>query len=396
MLEARPITLRAANKLVTDLHRHHKETRGWKFGVAVYESNLLVGAVTVGRPVSREFDPDLVAEVTRLVTSGAHNACSFLYSKAARICKEMGYAKIQTYILADEPGTSLLAAGWELEATTTGGHWDSSERYKNQGRRQDQPQGPKKRYAKYFDDRETMKRKRELILDKSHITSHTGTMQAYKPPRGRRQQVQRAEEGVRKQPQTAGANSNHGTKMIGRSGFGMGRRADLRIEAQVDEDSGNSNGNSRSKTTAAAKTVWPRPDELPVVSVMGKESMKRSVSLMKEYFEQQDLLDAAADADDRCKAIKRELAEIARDNGLPGFRYGTMSALDRGQKTKKTLSAKLLVARGIAMDEIKQCYTTSGAWDDVKLEDQSRPKKKRKRHGGEEELDSSIERSTFA
>ena len=49
------------------------------------------------------------------------NVCSFLYSRAARIAKEMGYAKIITYILESEPGTSLKAAGWVLEADGVGG-----------------------------------------------------------------------------------------------------------------------------------------------------------------------------------------------------------------------------------------------------------------------------------
>ena len=53
-----------------------------------------------------------VLEVTRLVTDGTANACSLLYAAAARVGKELGYERIQTFILATEPGTSLRAAGW--------------------------------------------------------------------------------------------------------------------------------------------------------------------------------------------------------------------------------------------------------------------------------------------
>lgn len=163
MLTACPITLRAANRLVTELHRHHQPARGWKFGVGAKVDGKLVGAVLVGRPVSREFDEEAVAEVNRLVTDGTRNACSFLYSVAARLCREMGYVKIQTYILDEETGTSLRAAGWEFEATTSGGNWGSSVKFKAQGRRNDQPQGPKQRWAKWFRrDVEVMKRKSML------------------------------------------------------------------------------------------------------------------------------------------------------------------------------------------------------------------------------------------
>lgn len=86
-------------------------------------------------------------EVSRLVTDGTRNACSILYAAAARAADAMGFVKIQTYILADEPGTSLLASGWEPEAITRGGDWNGTSRG---GRRTDQPMGEKIRWAKVF------------------------------------------------------------------------------------------------------------------------------------------------------------------------------------------------------------------------------------------------------
>lgn len=87
------------------------------------------------------------AEVTRLVTNGAKNACSILYAAAARAADAMGFNKIQTYILANESGTSLRAAGWVMEEETSGGNWNHSWR---KGRREDQPMEPKQRWAKTF------------------------------------------------------------------------------------------------------------------------------------------------------------------------------------------------------------------------------------------------------
>jgi len=35
----------------------------------------------------------------------------------------MGYRRVITFTLADEPGTSLRAAGFTVDGTTTGGAW---------------------------------------------------------------------------------------------------------------------------------------------------------------------------------------------------------------------------------------------------------------------------------
>jgi hypothetical protein len=91
-------------------------------------------------------DQRTVLEVTRLVTDGTKNACSALYSAAARIGKELGYARIQTFVLASEPGTSLRAAGWSKDdIESSGGDWT---RASKPNRRQDQPQEPKHRYSR--------------------------------------------------------------------------------------------------------------------------------------------------------------------------------------------------------------------------------------------------------
>lgn len=120
-----PLTLKQANEMIAALHRHHKPVVGHRYSLGCKAGDTVVGAVVVGRPVSREIDQYLVCEVNRLVTDGTKNACSFLYAAAARVAAEMGFTKIQTYILQDEPGTSLRAAGWEYEAATNGGELES-------------------------------------------------------------------------------------------------------------------------------------------------------------------------------------------------------------------------------------------------------------------------------
>jgi hypothetical protein len=146
-MEVIPLTLAQANELVAQWHRHHKPVRGHRFSLGAMDSGKLVGAVVVGRPVSRGVDPYRVAEVTRLVTDGTRNACSFLYGVAARVTKAMGFEYIQTYILKEESGTSLKAAGWALDGMTAGGDWNSSKAYQGK-RRTDQPMQPKQRWVR--------------------------------------------------------------------------------------------------------------------------------------------------------------------------------------------------------------------------------------------------------
>lgn len=112
-LHAVPLTLKQANALVGELHRHHKPEVGHRFSIGCEtEEGKMVGAAIVGRPKARAIDQWKTAEVTRLVTDGTENACSMLYRAAWRAWKEMGGERLITYTLATEPGTSLRAAGF--------------------------------------------------------------------------------------------------------------------------------------------------------------------------------------------------------------------------------------------------------------------------------------------
>jgi hypothetical protein len=150
-----PLTLREANVLVA---RHHKPILGHRYSIGCEAEGRLVGAAIVGRPAAKSYDQYREVEVRRLVTDGTKNACSMLYAAAARIAREMGFTKIQTYILDGEPGVSLKAAGWSLDGVTDGGQWDHN--FTRQLRldsyssghvttnRVDQPTGVKQRWIK--------------------------------------------------------------------------------------------------------------------------------------------------------------------------------------------------------------------------------------------------------
>lgn len=126
MLEIRPISIAKANAFVEQYHRHHGKKTGCRFAIAVFEGGVLHGVAICSNPVARRADDGLTLEVSRLCTDGTYNACSMLYAACARIAKNMGFRKIQTYILQSESGTSLKASGWKLEADNVGAlNWTS-------------------------------------------------------------------------------------------------------------------------------------------------------------------------------------------------------------------------------------------------------------------------------
>lgn len=143
-MNAVPLELKQANAFVDRLHRHHDPVYRDKFRVGCEIGGQLAGVVQLARPVSRVLDDGQTIEVVRLCTDGTPNVCSFLYAKAARIAKEMGYSKIITYILDSENGASLKAAGWHKEADTQGGSWDCPSR----PRQTTAPTCKKQRWAK--------------------------------------------------------------------------------------------------------------------------------------------------------------------------------------------------------------------------------------------------------
>lgn len=122
------VELAEANAFVRKHHRHHKPVVGHYFSIGAVLGEDVVGVVIVGRPVARARQDGETVEVTRLCTDGTRNAASFLYGAAQRAAFALGFRRIGTYILASEPGTSLIAAGWRLVGERGGGSWDTPSR----------------------------------------------------------------------------------------------------------------------------------------------------------------------------------------------------------------------------------------------------------------------------
>ncbi len=106
MLTLIPVSLAQANEFVRQHHRHHKPVAGHKFSIGCAENGRLCAVAIVGRPVSRYLDDGFTLEVNRLCSDGTKNACSILYTAAARAARAMGYRKIITYTLDTESGAA--------------------------------------------------------------------------------------------------------------------------------------------------------------------------------------------------------------------------------------------------------------------------------------------------
>lgn len=123
-----PISIGDAKEFVRQHHRHHRPPQGGLFAVACAMGGVVVGVAIIGRPVARLNQDGFTAEVTRLATDGTRNACSMLYGAAWRAARALGYRRIGTYILAEESGASLRAAGWRIVAEVKGRSWDCPSR----------------------------------------------------------------------------------------------------------------------------------------------------------------------------------------------------------------------------------------------------------------------------
>ena len=135
MLELQPITFAEACAFIAQHHSHHLPPQGWKFGIGVnapgdgdYDERKIIGVITIGRPVARMLDDGWTLEVTRCCTIGTKNAASMLYGAARRAAFALGYKRLITYTLADEHGTSLIAAGYRVIGEAGGGSWSRHSR----------------------------------------------------------------------------------------------------------------------------------------------------------------------------------------------------------------------------------------------------------------------------
>lgn len=131
VVRVRPVSLNAARSWIAECHRHlRRPVTGWLFGVEILsDDGERIGVACAGRPASRMLQDGETCEITRVaVVEGHRNACSFAYGALRRAAAALGYARVVTYTLADEPGSSLRAAGFVDCGPAGGGEADRPSR----------------------------------------------------------------------------------------------------------------------------------------------------------------------------------------------------------------------------------------------------------------------------
>jgi hypothetical protein len=138
-----PITVKAAMKWVRETHRHLPDMQGGLFAVAIRDGLELRGVAVAGNP-ARVWQGTGRIVISRVSTDGAENGCSMLYGAICRAAKALGYREAWTYTLADEPGTSLRAAGFMDMGLTGAGEWSRQSRSRSAAVRPE----PKRRWMR--------------------------------------------------------------------------------------------------------------------------------------------------------------------------------------------------------------------------------------------------------
>lgn len=150
-MELFPLSQREMRAFVAEHHRHNAADRGDLFRVGLLVDDL-IGAASAGRPKAPGLQDGRTVEITRVCTLGAENACSRLYGALCRAANALGYKRAVTYTLASEPGSSLRAAGFVLDAEIPERDWAAEsgrDRYAENlfGERRT-PAGPKFRWRR--------------------------------------------------------------------------------------------------------------------------------------------------------------------------------------------------------------------------------------------------------
>jgi len=140
-----PINFRTAAEFVNAHHRHNISPQGHKFSVALEADGEVAGVVIASTPKAKTYNSQTL-ELNRVCAKPEYyNCCSKLISMAVNIGKTMGYRTFISYILMDEGGASLKAAGFEFAGYTEDSKgWDHPSRPRKMPERY--PLGRKKRW----------------------------------------------------------------------------------------------------------------------------------------------------------------------------------------------------------------------------------------------------------
>jgi hypothetical protein len=112
-----PVSRDEARAFIRRVHRHKPKPPA----AEVLRSGLayrgqLVAVALAGMPCKELMDGRTL-EITRVAVDGVvESGCSRMYGSLRRAASALGWSRIYTYTRADEPGTSVRAAGFRRDA----------------------------------------------------------------------------------------------------------------------------------------------------------------------------------------------------------------------------------------------------------------------------------------
>lgn len=108
-----PMTVKEARRLVKQWHRKLEDIQGGLFAAGLEVDGELRGVAVAGNP-ARVWQGTGRLVISRVaVEDGVPNGCSRLYAAIARAAEALGWREIWTYTTPQEPGSSVLGAGFE-------------------------------------------------------------------------------------------------------------------------------------------------------------------------------------------------------------------------------------------------------------------------------------------
>lgn len=169
-----PLTMTDANHVVTRLHRHHGEAMALSPAFAIGSitaDGRLCGTAIAGRPINRHNDDGSTIEVLRVATDGTPNASSALLNGCVRVAREMGFARLITYTLAHEGGSSLRGAGWAAMGLAKKTEWH-----------RDYPSNQTKNRGNYREHADVRKFRWEVIIREPRAITDATIAEPERPP----------------------------------------------------------------------------------------------------------------------------------------------------------------------------------------------------------------------
>lgn len=128
-----PYPVKYAREWIVKVHRRIPQLTGAMWCIGLWEGVEMRGLAVVGRgarmldvPAGDRIETLIVSRVA--VVDGTPNGCSMLYGACSRAARAMGTSGLATYIHEDEPGTTLIAAGWIRDEKPTSGGEHSREK----------------------------------------------------------------------------------------------------------------------------------------------------------------------------------------------------------------------------------------------------------------------------